>query len=158
MVPPPDDADSEADFQADTLVDSEADTSAGSKADTGGDSGRGSRGDSSPPDPTDEGETGPTAGPGGRREVVVPMDLFKVVTVFSTIIAVGLVVLGFVLLDTGTTMLGRGSAEGGGVVGGLVALAGIGVILGGAAVYVYATRFRTRGMGKPKDDAGESPE
>lgn len=111
-----------------------------------------------PSEPEADG-TGPAEGPGGRREVLVPLELYKVVTVFSTLIAVGLVVLGFVLLDTGTTMLGRAPAAGeSGLVGGLVALAGVGVIVGGAAVYVYASRFRTRGMGKSKDDAGESPE
>ena len=39
---------------------------------------------------------------GGGRDVEVPMDVYKAVTVFSTLIAVLFVVVGFVVLDEAT--------------------------------------------------------
>lgn len=106
---------------------------------------------------------------GGSRDVVVPMPLYKTVTVFSTLLAVVGVVVGFVLLDA--------SVMRGGVVrvfvNGLLSLAGVRVpldvwaslqplfaLLGlaaialGAGVYVLGSRFRAEGMGG--DDEEES--
>jgi len=121
-------------------------------------------------DESDDGETEATTPPeadGGRREVEVPMALYKRVTVFGTLIAVVSVLLGFVLLDAATL---RGSrlrewtvaaveATGVGVPGGVLsaafALLGLGAISLGAGVYVLSTRFRTAGMGKSKDRADE---
>jgi hypothetical protein len=37
----------------------------------------------------------------------------------------------------------------------VVGLAGLSLVVGGAAVYVYGSRFRAPGMGKPKDDRDE---
>jgi hypothetical protein len=97
-----------------------------------------------------DGTTGPdgSAGPRGR-DVEVPLRVYKTVTVFSTLFAVGAVVLGFVLLD-GATQRATAAPEDVNV---LVALLGLGSIAAGAAVYAFSTRFRARGMGKPKDDA-----
>jgi len=104
----------------------------------------------------------------GRREVEVPLALYKRVTVFGTLIAVVAVLLGFVLLDAATLRqsslrsLVVGALEVVGVtppdpiLSGVFALAGLGSIALGAGVYVLSTRFRTEGMGKSKDDADEN--
>ena len=97
-------------------------------------------------EPPDEGETEP-----GGREVVVPMRLYKTVTVFSTLVAVVAILGGFVLLDRGTQ---RATASPDEVSLPVVAL-GLALIVGGSAVYAFSTRFRTEGMGKPKDDTDE---
>jgi hypothetical protein len=101
------------------------------------------------------------------RDVVVPMRLYKTVTVFSTLIAVVSVVFGFMLLDAATlsvSFLGnfvRGAlaAIGLGVADGFLstvfAVAGLSIIAFGAGVYVIGTRFRARGMGKSQEDSGE---
>ncbi|WP_449267284.1 DUF7315 family membrane protein [Halegenticoccus tardaugens] len=103
----------------------------------------------------------------GRRDVVVPMRLYKTVTVFSTLIAVVCVVLGFVLLDAATLQVSPlrdallavfsavGVAVDESVVNALVALFGLAIIGFGAGVYVLGTRFRARGMGKSQEDSGE---
>jgi hypothetical protein len=90
---------------------------------------------------------------GSGREVVVSHELYKVVTVFSTLIAIAAVVGGFVLLDTATNRTLAAPSE----VNLPLAIAGIGSIALGAAVYAFASRFRTQGMGSPNSDAdGES--
>jgi hypothetical protein len=109
----------------------------------------------------------------GRRDVVVPLRLYKTVTVFSTLIAVVAVVLGFVLLDAATQ---GGSALQ--ALAGLVLVGGLGLDAGvlaawfdalqpvfavgglasiglGAGVYILGSRFRTREMGKSQDDTDE---
>lgn len=79
------------------------------------------------------------------------MAVYKVVTVFSMLIAILLVVGGFSVVDTATD---RGTAAPGEVDAAL-ALAGVGIVLVGAAVYVFSTRFRAEEMGNAKDDADE---
>jgi uncharacterized membrane protein len=103
----------------------------------------------------------------GRRDVVVPMRLYKTITVFSTLIAIVSVVLGFVLLDAATIRLSLlrravvGILRAVGVVppetvlSAVLAVLGLGVIGFGAGVYVLGTRFRARGMGNPQEDADE---
>jgi hypothetical protein len=93
-------------------------------------------------------EGGVNDGPGGR-DVEVPLEIYKVVTVFSTLFAVGMVVVGFVLLDWGTN---RATAELSDV-NLVVTFAGLGAIAVGAATYAFSTRFRASGMGKSKEDA-----
>jgi hypothetical protein len=88
--------------------------------------------------------------PGGR-DIVVPLRLYKTITVFSTLIAIVAILAGFVLLDRGTQ---RATASPDEVSLPVVAL-GLGLIVGGSVVYVFSTRFRTEGMGKPKDDTDE---
>jgi len=105
-------------------------------------------------------------GGGGSRDVVVPMPLYKTVTVFSTLLAVVGVVGGFVLLDAAVMT--------GGIVRFVVnavlsfvslqvppevweslqpvfAVLGLAAIALGAVVYVVGSRFRAEGMGE--DDA-----
>ncbi|WP_142856096.1 DUF7315 family membrane protein [Salinigranum halophilum] len=103
----------------------------------------------------------------GRRDVEVPMRLYKTVTVFSTLIAVVTVVAGFFLLDAATlqvsflraiiiAILGAvGLSVPTGVLSTVLAVVGLLVIAFGAGVYTVSTRFRAEGMGKSQEDAGE---
>jgi divalent metal cation (Fe/Co/Zn/Cd) transporter len=84
-----------------------------------------------------------------RRGVPVPMAIYKVVTVFSMLIAILLVVGGFSVVDTATD---RGTAAPG-EVDVVVALAGVALVLLGGVVYVFSTRFRAEEMENAKDDA-----
>mgnify|MGYP006866529673 FL=1 len=115
--------------------------------------------ESEPPTGTDAGASG--------RDVVVPMRLYKTVTVFSTLIAVVCVVFGFMLLDAATlnvSFLGNvvtgvlslvGITVADGVLSALFAAVGLGIIGLGAGVYVVGTRFRAAGMGKSQEDSDE---
>ena len=113
-------------------------------------------------------ETPERGNPSGRgRDVIVPMPLYKVVTVFSTLIAVVGVVFGFMLLDAATlnvsflgglirgllSFLGVSVAES--VLSTVLAALGLAIIAFGAGVYVIGTRFRARGMGKSQEDSNE---
>jgi hypothetical protein len=103
----------------------------------------------------------------GRREVELPLRLYKTVTVFSTLIAVVCVVVGFLLFDAATlggslfrrlvtgafAAVGLSLAEG--TLSALFAVAGLLAIGGGAAVYILGTRFRAPGMTGERDDAEE---
>lgn len=96
------------------------------------------------------------------REVVVPLRTYKAVTVFSTLVAIVFVILGFGFLDAATAGVGPlavlferiGIPDGDAftLVGALVGLSCIGF---GAGTYVLGTRFRTAGMGKAQDDSDE---
>ena len=108
--------------------------------------GEGTEGDSSGASET---ERGGQDREGGGREVVVSRELYKIVTVFSTLIAIAAVVGGFVLLDTATNRTLAAPSE----VDLPLAIAGVGSIALGAAVYAFASRFRTQGMGSPNSDA-----
>jgi len=104
----------------------------------------------------------------GRRDVVVPMRLYKTITVFSTLIAIVGVVLGFVLLDAATIRLSLprravvgvlrvvGIVPPEAVLSAVLAVLGLAAIGVGAGVYVLGTRFRAHGMGNPQEDADES--
>jgi hypothetical protein len=120
------------------------------------------------PDAEDDADRdGSDAPDGGRREVEVPMALYKRVTVFGTLIAVVTVLLGFVFLDAATVRGSRlrwavvqvfdavGVPVPPSILTGAFALAGLTSIGLGATVYVLSTRFRTGGMGKSKDGADE---
>jgi len=85
----------------------------------------------------------------GSREIVVPIRLYKTVTVFSTLIAVLCVLLGFVTLDVATNRAQAAPSE----VNAVGALAGLLLIVFGGGVYAYAGRFRAEGMGNSKDDS-----
>lgn len=82
-------------------------------------------------------------------DVIVPMSLFKVVTVFSTFIAAAAVVGGFIIIDMAT----RGGLASLEEVNVILALIGVGVIVLGSGIYVFSTRFRTEGMRSSKDGA-----
>jgi hypothetical protein len=107
-------------------------------------------------------------GSGRGRDVVVPMRVYKTVTVFSTLIAILGVVVGFVLLDAATIRLSLlrravlgalrtlGVTPPETVLSAALAVAGLAAITFGGGVYVLGTRFRARGMGNPQEDADES--
>ena len=84
----------------------------------------------------------------GARDVVVPLELYKIVTVFSTAIAVVLVVGGFVVLDAATRRATLPPSE----VDPVLTAVGLLAIAGGGVVYAFASRFRAPGMGTSKND------
>lgn len=87
----------------------------------------------------------------GGRDVVLPLRLYKTVTVFSTLIAVASVVAGFMVLDAATQAGRAASSE----VNGPLAVLGLLFIAGGAVVFAFGSRFRAPGMEKAKDDTDE---
>lgn len=127
--------------------------SAESLAGSAGDRTDGIRGDGAergdaPGDEAGEDTTDATGGPRGR-DVEVPFEVYKAVTVFSTLFAVGAVVFGFVLLDWGTERATADLSD----VNVAITLAGLASIALGAGTYAFSTRFRAHGMGNAKDGA-----
>jgi len=90
----------------------------------------------------------------GGRDVVVPLEVYKRVTVFSTLFAVVCVVGGFVLVDAATNRATAPLSE----VDPLLALAGIGLIVVGSVTYAFSTRFRVEEMGNAKDEGDQDPD
>ncbi|MCL9814923.1 DUF7315 family membrane protein [Natranaeroarchaeum aerophilus] len=86
-----------------------------------------------------------------QRDVLVPMEIYKVVTVFSMLIAIGLVVGGFLVLDSATDQATAETED----VNVITALLGIGLIAFGGVVYVFSTRFQPEAMGNAKDDTNQ---
>ena len=104
-------------------------------------------------DPPDDGDA-TASGRFGAREVVVPLRVYKVVTVFSTLIAVVAVVGGFLALDAATRRASLPASE----VDPILAVVGLAAIAGGGLVYAYASRFRAPGMGTSKNDDDQGPD
>lgn len=114
--------------------------------------------------PSDAEPASPSTDDAGRREVELPLRLYKTVTVFSTLIAVVSVVAGFLMLDASTlggSLLRRavqsfvaalGLTIADGTLSALFAIAGLLTISFGAAVYIVGTRFRAPGMTGTRDD------
>lgn len=100
-------------------------------------------------DRDDPGDAEPTAS--NRREVIVPLRLYKTVTVFSTLIAIVAVLGGFVVLDVATERTQATASE----LNVALAVIGLALIAFGAVAYAFSTRFRTAGMGNAKDDTDE---
>jgi hypothetical protein len=98
----------------------------------------------SPVEATDEAEV-------SDRDVVIPLPLYKVVTVFSTLISGAAVVFGFVVLDWATQRASAPADE----IDPLLALLGLLLIAGGGALYAFSGRFRAPGMGTTKNDETE---
>jgi hypothetical protein len=136
------------------------DSSEGSTQGADADTEAGGSGDDEPPLEEDPRVDAPPedgaddAGGSGRREVVVPMRLYKTVTVVATLLAMVGVVGGFVLLDAATD---RGSAASLEEIDPVVALLGLAFLVGGAATYAFSTRFRAEGMGRSKTDEDQPP-
>lgn len=81
-------------------------------------------------------------------DVVVPLRTYKTVTVVATLLAVVLVVAGFLVLDVATRRAQAQLEE----VDLPLAVAGVIVIAVGGAVYAFSTRFRTAEMGSNNTD------
>ncbi len=108
-----------------------------------------------------------TESSGGRRDVVVPLRLYKTITVFSTLIAAISILAGFILLDAATLEVSvlRGVIVAAiGVVGitpdqsllsGLLGVAGLGLMALGSGVFILSSRFRADGMGNAQEDSDE---
>ena len=104
-----------------------------------------------------------TSASGRGREVVVPMALYKRVTVFGTLVAILTVLFGFMALDAALysrsivrvnvlwllEQVGLPTAPG--VVSAAFAVIGLGLVVLGAWAYVLSTRFRTEEMGTARD-------
>lgn len=92
-----------------------------------------------------------TASSGRSREVVVPLRVYKAVTVFSTLFSVILVVGGFMVLDTATQRTTLALSD----INPLFALAGLAMIAAGSVLYAFSSRFRAPGMGNAKERSDE---
>jgi uncharacterized membrane protein len=114
---------------------------------------------------TDDARIEGTSDDRGGREVVVPMALYKRVTVFGTLIAILTVLFGFMSLDAALysgSFLRVNVQWLLGLVGVTVpaawlsiafAVLGLAFIAFGAGAYVLSTRFRTEGMGTAREEA-----
>jgi hypothetical protein len=103
----------------------------------------------------------------GRRDVVVPLRLYKTITVFSTLIAAASILAGFILLDAATLQVSVlrnlivsgieaiGVTPNQDLLGGLLAVAGLGLMAVGSGVFILSSRFRAAGMGNSQEDADE---
>jgi hypothetical protein len=117
--------------------------------------------------PTESRESESTGTEGGRRDVVVPLRLYKTITVFSTLIAAVSILAGFILLDAATlqmSVLRRlivtaveaiGVTPNQELLGGLLAVAGLSLMALGSGVFILSSRFRAEGMGNSQEDADE---
>ncbi len=108
------------------------------------------------------------ANDGGGRDIAVPMEMYKSITVFSTLFAVVFVLLAFVMFDAAT--LDRSFVRGlvqdafGAVglgVGGqpltiAFALVGFAFLTTGSGIYIVGSRFRAEEMGNAKNEADET--
>ncbi|MFB6096803.1 MAG: hypothetical protein ABEJ74_05395 [Haloferacaceae archaeon] len=95
------------------------------------------------------------------------MEIYKVVTVFSTLIAVPAVVIGFMFLDAATLQVSFmrrvvtllftavGIVPDPAVLSALLAIVGLLLIALGGGVYVLGARFRAEGMGNAEEDTDE---
>ena len=104
----------------------------------------------------------------GRRDIVVPIRLYKTITVFSTLIATGCILGGFILIDAATLqvsvlrrlLLGGLSAVGLSIdqelFSAILAIGGLTLMAAGTGVFVLSSRFRAPGMGNAQEDSDEN--
>lgn len=103
----------------------------------------------------------------GRRDIVVPLRLYKTITVFSTLIAAVSILAGFILLDAATLQVSVlrslivtgveaiGVTPNQDLLGGLLGIAGLSLMAFGSGVFILSSRFRAAGMGNAQEDADE---
>jgi len=107
------------------------------------------------------------ASPGRGRDVIVPLRLYKTITVFSTLIAAMSILAGFILLDAATLQVSVlrslivsgieaiGVTPNQDLLGGLLGIAGLCLMAFGSGVFILSSRFRAAGMGNAQEDADE---
>ena len=123
--------------------------------------------DNSPPNSDESSPTGP-ADATGRRDVVVPIRLYKTITVFSTLIATACILGGFILIDAATLQVsvlrrlllsgleGIGLSVDQELFSAVLAIAGLSLMAAGTGVFVLSSRFRAPGMGNAQEDSDEN--
>lgn len=106
--------------------------------------------------------------PGRGRDVIVPLRLYKTITVFSTLIAATSILAGFILLDAATLQVSVlrslivlaieavGITPDQGILTGLLGVVGLSLMALGSGVFILSSRFRTAGMGNSQEDADEA--
>jgi len=114
------------------------------------------------------GESATDASPGRGRDVVVPLRLYKTITVFSTLIAATSILAGFILLDAATLQVSVlrslivlaietvGVTPDQGILTGLLGVVGLSLMALGSGVFILSSRFRAAGMGNSQEDADEA--
>jgi len=124
--------------------------------------------DDSPPSSDESSPTGPADATTGRRDVVVPIRLYKTITVFSTLIATACILGGFIFIDAATlqvSVLRRLLLSGLASIGlgvdqelfsAVLAIGGLSLMAAGTAVFILSSRFRAPGMGNAQEDSDES--
>ena len=116
------------------------------------------------------GESAPTEPPEsstGRRDVVVPIRLYKTITVFSTLIATACILGGFILIDAATLQVsvlrrlllagleGIGLSVDQELFSAVLAIGGLSLMAAGTGVFILSSRFRASGMGNAQEDSDE---
>ncbi|TQQ82035.1 DUF7315 family membrane protein [Halonotius roseus] len=124
--------------------------------------------DDSPPPSDESSPTGPADATTGRRDVVVPIRLYKTITVFSTLIATACILGGFILIDAATLQVsvlrrlllagleGVGLSVDQELFSAVLAIGGLSLMAAGTGVFVLSSRFRAPGMGNAQEDSDES--
>lgn len=121
------------------------------------------------PEPASTESTASDSAPsgGGRRDVVVPLRLYKTITVFSTLIAALSILAGFILLDAATLEVSvlrgvivsaiglLGVSPDQGLLSGLLGVVGLSLMALGSGVFILSSRFRADGMGNSQEDSDE---
>jgi len=124
--------------------------------------------DDSLPNSDESSPTGSADATTGRRDIVVPIRLYKTITVFSTLIATGCILGGFIFIDAATlqvSVLRRLLLSGLETIGlgvdqelftGVLAIVGLSLMAAGTGVFVLSSRFRAPGMGNAQEDSDET--
>jgi len=127
----------------------------------------GSRSEHPNPASTESPVSDPEPSSSGRRDVVVPMRLYKTITVFSTLIAALSILAGFILLDAATLEVSvlrgvivaaiglLGITPDQSLLSGLLGVAGLSLMALGSGVFILSSRFRADGMGNAQEDSDE---
>jgi len=109
-----------------------------------------------------------TDGATGRRDIVVPIRLYKTITVFSTLIATGCILAGFIFIDAATLQVsvlrrlllsgleGLGLGVDQELFSAVLAIIGLSLMAAGTGVFILSSRFRAPGMGNAQEDSDEN--
>ena len=101
----------------------------------------------------------------GRRDIVVPIRLYKTITVFSTLIATACILGGFILIDAATLQVsvlrrlllagleGISLSVNQELFSAILAIGGLSLMAAGTGVFILSSRFRAPGMGNAQEDS-----